>query len=129
FLCGRGRSQVEGVVDKQIQGHDFTHLTLESALARNECVPRNVAPFPVRIGKYGRGSGTRYKIHDKSRKTGAKPEQIRSEARPCPCIVEGKLSIVPVLPAEWATATASNPCIQQTERPADDFPPDLGFGV
>src|SRR6266481_2754495 len=98
FVLGRGWWQVEGVIDNQIQGHEFTHLAIERSLARNECVPRNVAPFPVRIGKYGRDSGIRYKIHDKSRKTGAIPEQIRSEARPCPCIEEGKLSIVPVLP-------------------------------
>src|SRR5882724_8669993 len=132
FVLGRGWWQVEGVIDNQIQGHEFTHLAIERSLARNECVPRNVAPFPVRIGKYGRDSGIRYKIHGKSRKTGALVEQIRSEARPCPCIVEGKLSIVPVLPDVVDHGTGIDALHPRTGRAVVEYtrvPAIVGIGA
>src|SRR5438876_7344387 len=47
FVLGRGRWQVEGVIDNQIQGHDFTYLAIESALAREEWVCRVLRNRPM----------------------------------------------------------------------------------
>src|SRR5205814_8748619 len=47
FVLGRGRWQVEGVIDNQIQGHEFAHLAVESALAREEWIGRVLRNRPM----------------------------------------------------------------------------------
>jgi len=62
------------------------------------CTPECLPPFPFALGNTAGVVVPGTKSTRSLERPVQFPKQIRSEARPCPSIVEGKLSIVPVLP-------------------------------